>query len=176
MQGSCNDACCPPSIQTDYSIRATCQTDCQHTRRWVPEAGRPAQWHKAVQTLFSVMVPHAIPLVEPLRWGDPRLQVTMGANGGSGCGGFAWEHPCGRGFRPGGVHGNTDRGAPRQFQPTASTEAALHLKFTTTAFPVVLPREVSTAAIHAACCRHPCVRSFEAGLLVAPSALHVPVA
>ena len=90
MQGSCNDACCPPSIQTDYSIRATCQTDCQHTRRWVPEAGRPAQWHKAVQTLFSVMVPHAIPLVEPLRWGDPRLQVTMGANGGSGCGGFAW--------------------------------------------------------------------------------------
>ena len=39
-------------------------------------------------------------------------------------------HPCGRGFRPGGVHGNTDRGAPRQFQPTASTEAALHVKFT----------------------------------------------
>ena len=28
-----NDACCPPSLQTDHPIRTTCQTTCQQTRR-----------------------------------------------------------------------------------------------------------------------------------------------
>ena len=30
---SCNDACCPPSLQTDHPIRATYQTTCQQTRK-----------------------------------------------------------------------------------------------------------------------------------------------